>query len=95
MAPTPLDEQETTISYAPSQVSKYAEVYTCIPTELKKLRKLAADKPDSFRLKQDFGNAAIFEVLRSCIRIAPKRQVSEEQRRLAVERLAKARLNKT
>lgn len=85
----PLEEQETIISFVPARVSKVAEIYTCMPDWLTKLRKQAEFRPDCVRIKQDLGDALFAEVDRSCIKVAPKRQLSEEQRAAAVERLRK------
>lgn len=88
----PLEEQETIITLQPSRVSKTAEIYTCIPDQLKKFRKLAESRPDCVRIKRDLGNALFVDVDRSCIKISPKRLMSEEQKQAAAERLEKARL---
>lgn len=90
----PFDEQETIISFVPTRVSKAAEIYTCMPDMLKKLTNLAESRPDCVRIKQDLGDAAFFEVSKSCIRITPKRKLSDEQRVAASERLAKGRTMK-
>lgn len=87
----PLDEQETVISFAPSRVSKTAEVYTCMPDWINKIRKQSELRPDCVRIKQDLGNALFAEVDRSCIKLSPKRIMSEEQRIAAAERLLKGR----
>lgn len=91
--PIPLDEQETIISFAPAQVSKVAEVYSCMPNVMKSLRNNAKKHPDSFVILKDEGDAVFASVDRSCIKFSPKRQLTEEQRRAAVERLSKWRSN--
>lgn len=87
----PYDEQETTIVYAPANVDKYAEVYTCIPNEVKRMRKLAETRPDAVTIENDLGYAVFARVLRSCVKIQPRRLMTDEQRAVAAERLKKAR----
>ena len=91
MKPIPIDEQETVITISPPQVSQTAEVYTCMPNMMKKLRDQAASRPDCIRINKDLGNALFAEVDRSCIKITPKRKMSEADRIAAVERLVKWR----
>lgn len=94
MKRTPYEEQETIINIPASQVSKTAEVYTNIPSMLKKLRKQSESRPDCVQIKRDIGDALFAEVDRSCIRITPKRIVSEEQRAIAAKRLAEGRVKR-
>ena len=91
---TPYEEQETIINIPAAQVSKTAEVYTSIPSMLKKLRNQAKSRPDCVRIKRDLGDALFAEVDRSCVRITPKRIVSDEQRATAAKRLAEGRVKK-
>lgn len=88
---TPYDEQETIIVIPASHISKTADVYTCVPHMLKKLREQAKSRPDCVQIKQDLGDALFADVDSSCVRITPKRQVSDEQRAAAAVRLQKAR----
>lgn len=46
MMPISLDERETTITY--DAVEKVANIYTCIPADIRKLDKLCADHPDTY-----------------------------------------------
>ena len=78
----------------PPQISKQAAVYSCIPSMMLRLRNLAEQRPDVVRIVSDDGYGVSALVDRSCIRIAPKRQLSEEQRKAATERLAAAREKK-
>lgn len=87
----PLEEQETVIVMNPKQVSDTAEIYTCMPNMLKRIRKMAESRPDCVRIKRDDGDALFADVARSCIKISPKRQLSNEQRQAAAARLEKAR----
>ena len=87
----PYEEQETVIVVPVSKISKKADVYTCVPTMLKKLKNLAESRPDCVQIKRDLGDAVFAEVDSKCVRITPKRILSEEQRRAASERLEKLR----
>lgn len=91
----PFDEQETVICMSPANVSKTAEVYTCIPNMIKKLRNLASTRPDCVAITKDLGDALFADVDRSCVKITPKRIMSDEQRAAATERLEKLREAKT
>ena len=90
----PIEEQETTINIWPAQVSKKAEVYTCIPSMMKRLRTLASTRSDAVRIISDDVRSVTAEVDRSCVKISPKRLVSEEQRKAAADRFAAARAKK-
>ena len=85
----PYEEQETIISFSPTRVSKVAEVYTCIPEWVNKIRKLAVSRPDCVHIKRDLGDSLFAEVDKSCVRIMPKRQMTEEQRLAYVEHFTK------
>ena len=87
----PLDEQETIINLVPAKVSKKAEVYTCIPKMMERLKKLASERPELVRITSDNGFQLTAEVDASCVKIAPKRRMSEEQRHAAAERFAAMR----
>lgn len=87
----PFEEQETVIIVPSARISKTAEIYTCVPTMLTKLRKQAKERPDCVRIKQDMGDALFADVDSSCVRITPKRIMSEESRRASAEHLAKVR----
>lgn len=86
-----LEEQETVISFSPTRVSKTAEVYTCMPDWIKRIRGLAKSRPDCVRIERDLGDALFAEVDKSCIKLSPKRKMTEAQRVAASERLAKGR----
>lgn len=91
----PLEEQETIICFSPAQVSKVAEIYSCMPNVIKSLRENARKRPDSVTILKDEGDAVFASVDRSCVKFAPKRKLTDEQRRAAAERLAKGRAMKT
>ena len=87
-SPYTLDEQETTINVLPAVVSKTAEVYTCIPNMIEKIKKLASESPDDVVVVERDGyvNAT---VPREWIKIQPKRKSSmtDEQKRQWIENM--------
>lgn len=85
-----LNEQETTINMFPASVSDKAEIFTCVPYMMTRLRKLAAEYPQEVELREE--SECIFCTLPySWIRISPKRKctLSEEQKQANAERLRK------
>lgn len=88
ISPFTLDEQETTINVLPAVVSKSAEIYTCIPNMIEKIKKLAEEYPNDVVVveKDGYVNAT---VPRGWIKIQPKRKSSmtEEQRRQFVQNM--------
>ena len=90
-----LQDQETIIVVQPKQVADVADVYSNIPSMINKLKKLARERPDAVVITRDEGDAIFASVDPKCVKISPKRQMSEEQRLAAAERLAKARGDST
>lgn len=90
----PLDEQETTIGFYPSAMDKMASWYSSDPVIIRRMWKLYEEHPDEVELVNDDKYGCEFRVPREWIKVRPKREVSEEQRQAAAERLAKARENK-
>ena len=86
-----LDEQETIINIDPTQSSRFATVYTTIPTDLKKMWKLAEKYPDEVKILHDDKWGSEFQIPRKWVSIKKPRTMTEEQRLAASERLAKAR----
>lgn len=86
-----MDEQETVIILQPARINKVADVYTCMPDQMEKLRDLSKSRPDCVQIKRDQGDAVFAEVERSCIKIIPKRLMTEEKRIAASERMKKVR----
>lgn len=87
----PFDEQETIINIVPAQCSRYAALYSCMPSMIKRIKKLAQDRPDVVTIVSEDEYSITASVDRSCVKIAPKRKLSDEQRKAATERLANAR----
>jgi len=86
-----LDEQETIINIDPTQISKFATVYTTIPNDLKKMWALHEKYPDEVKVLHDDKWGSEFQVPRKWISVKRPRTMTEEQRIAASERLAKAR----
>lgn len=91
MKPIPIGDQETVISFAPPSVSNIAEVYTCMPGVMNKLRSQAEKRPDCVRITKDLGNAVFADVSRACIKIYPPHVPTEAERARAAANLARGR----
>lgn len=91
---TPLEEQEVTINLYSPRLGDKADVFSSIPNMNKKLRDLAKKRPDIVSITKDTGNEVFALVDRSCVKIAPKRSVSEAQRLAMSQRLTEARKKK-
>ena len=91
-----LEEQETTINIYPSPVQDYADVYSCTPSMIKKLRKFAAEYPDEVRIEKEDDIGMFVQVPARWIQIRRPKQMhmSEEQREAAAARLQEARRKK-
>lgn len=87
----PIDEQETIICFSPARVSKDAEIYSCMPNVINSIRKHAKDRPETVRILKDEGDAVFAAIDRSCVKFAPKRKMTDEQRKAAAQRLAEGR----
>ena len=91
-----LDEQETTINVFPKAVSEQANVYTCIPTMIQRLKKLHDNYPDEVSVIESDGSIHA-TVPRGWIKIQPKRKctLTEEQKIANAARLASMRKSRT
>lgn len=82
------DEQETTINIFHKSVSNKAEIFTCIPAMMDRLRTLAADYPNDVAIveKDMCINATVPS---GWIRVSPKRKcnLTDEQKKAGAERL--------
>ena len=83
------DEQETIINIFPMQITKQAEIYTCIPAMMRKLRTLAAEYPEEVSIVDRTDDVSA-TVPVSWVKVAPKRKcnLTDEQKRANAERLA-------
>lgn len=94
-SPFSLDEQETTINIYPKAISERAEVFTSTPNMIKRLMKLHEQYPDDVTVISGYGFIDA-SVPRGWIKIQPKRKctLTDEQKRINAERLAKLRESK-
>jgi len=94
-SPYTIDEQETTINVLPAVVSKTAEVYTCIPNMIEKIKALADEYPDEVVVVECDGyiNAT---VPRDWIKIQPKRKrsMTPDQKRQWLENMNRCKAQK-
>ena len=94
-SPYSIDEQETTINMFPAVVSKTAEIYTCIPNMVEKIRKLAKEYPESVAILDtgedpfDISGYVRATVPREWVKIQPKRKcnMTPEQKQALVDRM--------
>lgn len=75
------DEQETTINLVPKRISKVAEIYSCEPAFMNRIRKIARERPDEVTL-HDLGDQIFVELPRDWCRVTPKRKVTMTPERL-------------
>ena len=85
----PFDEQETIINFAPRRISTRVSVYSCMPNVISKILKLREKHPDDVQIVKadEFGTE--FSVPYDWVSIRPKRQLSDEQKQIMIERLRK------
>lgn len=82
-------EQETVITY--NEEEKTASVYTHNKALLRRLDKLAQERPDECRIEKARPDAADYIIPKAWVRIRPPRRMSPEQKARCAERLANAR----
>lgn len=89
----PINEQETTISFMRDE--SFAMIYTSDSTMITKIEKLRKTNPDTYMLVKDLGCGKFYKVLdKTLISLRSKkvkREMTEEQRQAASDRLRKAR----
>ena len=79
------EEQETYIYLSPAE--KEASIYSCDPVWIKKLEKLAAKRPEEFRLVKETEDSVEYVCPKKWIKITLPPNMSEEQRAAAAERI--------
>ena len=84
-----IDEQETHISYMRDE--SYAKVYTSDSTQITRLDKLCRTNPNMYKTIEDTGRGKSYLILdKGLISFrAKKREMTEEQKRIAAERMRK------
>jgi len=90
----PLEEQETHISRYPYEMNDTCEIYTTIPSEMKRLERLVNTYPNIYILIKDDQYSYTVRCPYKLVKARSPRQISDEQRQAAAERLAAARANK-
>lgn len=90
----PLDEQETVIHFMRGE--DFATISTTDSTMITKMDKLCRSNPDMYWLKSDDGYSKIYKCRdKSMISLrSKKREVTEEQRKAAGERMKKYQATK-
>lgn len=83
------EEQETIINIDPPQISKTASYYTTIPSDIKAMWNLQKKYPDIVEVVADDKWGSEFKIPAAWITIKPKKELSEEQKQVLVERLSK------
>ncbi len=87
-----LYEQETIINY--NREDAIATVYTRDPGVMKKLDQLVISFPEIYKCIGETDIDKTYEMPKSAVNYRKPRRLSEEQRRVAGERLKRAKLNR-
>jgi len=87
-----LYEQETVINY--NREDKNATVYTRDPAVMRKLDQLVISFPEVYKCIGVTDIDKTYEMPKSAVNYRKPRRLSEEQRRVAGERLKRAKLNR-
>ena len=92
MLKIPRIEQETVITYNAQE--DFAEVYTCYPPMIRKLDKLAQKNPEEWKILRGDQIGKTYTCPKSLITLrsksAPKKELTEEEKQKARERMKKA-----
>lgn len=84
-------EQETIISY--NAADEHAQIYTCYPSMIRKLDKLAAENPDEWQVLREQGAGKTYTCPKGLITVRSRsrgrRELTDEQKRMAQERMRK------
>lgn len=88
-----LCEQETTFNLAPAKSGFPCEIYTCVPSEIKMVKKYAAEYPDQVKITKEDDIGIFAEAPRNWFNFKPprKRHMTEEQKQELRNRLAAQR----
>lgn len=86
----PRDEQETIISFTADD--KIAQVYTCDAVYIRKLDRLCEKSPNQYKVIQQDAYSKTYTMPKKLVSFRIPREMTEEQRAAAKERLAKARM---
>ena len=91
-----IEEQETTMNVFPKASGIPCEIYSCIPTEVAKIKKYAEKYPDELTIIKEDDIGIFATAPAKWFRFAPpiKRNYSEEQKQALRERAKVAREKK-
>lgn len=92
-----LAEMETTYNIYPKASGFPCEIYTCVPSEIKMVRKFAEEYPDDFKIVKEDSIGIFAQAPREWFKLKPptKRKITEEQRQALRDRLAAVREQKS
>lgn len=84
----PLEEQETVIVSYPIETGKDCEIYTTVPSEMKRLEKMVNKYPDVYKVLKDDKYGYTVSGPWKYSRPKNPRTMTEEQRQKASERMS-------
>lgn len=90
----PTDEQEMLINYSPIGMGSDCEVYTTIPWAMKYLERMVNKYPDICKLIKDDQYSYTARIPFKLVKPRAPRIMTEEQRKVASDRLAELRSRK-
>lgn len=90
----PLEEQETHIIYYPYEMNKECEIYTTIPSEMKRLERMVNDYPEYYKLIKDDQYSYTVQCPWKLVKPRKPRIMTEEEKAAKLKALATARANK-
>lgn len=82
-------EKETIINY--NNAEKEASIYTCNENMQEKIRKLAEKYPEQVKITASDNYSVTAEIPKKWVKIVPPRNLTDEQRAAAAERMKKVR----
>ena len=91
----PLEEQEFHVNFSPVGMGKNCEVYTTIPWVMKYLEKMVTKYPNECKLVRDDQYSYTASIPFKLVKPRNPRQISDEQKQAAAERLKNARATAT
>ena len=83
----PYEEQETSILLGVPHLSPDADIYTCMPAMIRKLKQLKEQYPDQVNIQKEDDYGIQLTLPREWVKIKPKRVLSEQQRQQIAQNL--------
>ena len=90
-AGTALEDKETVYNKSQYHIGNHIEIYTTDLVDMRKYEKLANRYPDDVKVLHDDKHSMTFSIPVKWLKVSAPRQMSEEQRLAAAERLKTAR----